>query len=242
MPAEDEQEAPRAFAPPGIVPERYARNLGTLGPGSQRRLQASSAVIVGLGGLGGHVLECLARLGVGRIHGIDGDVIEETNLNRQVLTHVRNLGCPKTQAAADRVALVNPDVRFTAHAVPFQEVDDSVLCGSSVVFDCLDSVAGRLELARRCSAAGVTLIHGAIAGWSGQVAACRPGSGLLGKLYGGGKHGVEDRLGALPFTAAVAGHIMVSLAVLVFLGEPPSGPDKVLMFDLLGQDWQTVEL
>jgi hypothetical protein len=88
----------------------------------------------------------------------------------------------------------------------------------------------------------VTLIHGAIAGWSGQVAVCRPGSDLLDKLYAGGKRGIEDRLGNLPFTAAVAGHVMVSMAVPVLLGATPSGPDKVLMFDLLGQEWQTVEL
>ena len=226
----------------GLVPERYDRNVGTIGVEGQRKLLESCAGVVGLGGLGGHVLESLARLGVGRIVGIDGDRFEESNLNRQLLALVDNLGRAKAQEAGVRVAQINPAVQFTGHTAPFEQMGDEVLSGCSVVFDCLDSIAARRVLAEQCTSANVTLVHGAIAGWSGQVAVCWPGSELLDRLYPGDKRGIEHRLGNLPFTAAVAGHLMVARAVPILLGQAPPASDKVLLFDLLGEEWQTVEL
>ena len=86
------------------------------------------------------------------------------------------------------------------------------------------------------------LVHGAIAGWSGQVALCRPGAGLMEKLYGGQKRGLERRQGNLPFTAAVAANLMVARAVPVLLGEDLPDRDEVLFFDLRDNEWQTVEV
>jgi len=222
--------------------ERYARNIGAIGIDGQRKLLNSSATIVGLGGLGGHVLESLARVGIGRIVGIDPDTFDESNLNRQLLALTTNLGRSKVAAAAARLAQVNPAIEFTAHASPFEDVSDETLADSDIIFDCLDTIPARRELARRCADMGLTLIHGAIAGWSGQVAICRPGSGVLEKLYPGEKHGIEPRLGTLPFTAAVAAHIMVARAVTVLLDQQPPEPDTILFFDLQANEWQTVEL
>jgi molybdopterin-synthase adenylyltransferase len=224
------------------IEERYVRNLGTIGADGQRKLLDSSAAIVGLGGLGGHVLESLARVGVGRIVGIDPDVFEASNLNRQLLAVTSNLGQSKVAAAAARLEQVNPTVTFIGHASPVEEVADDALADCSIVFDCLDTIPARRALARRCTALGLTLIHGAIAGWSGQVAVCRPGSDIFDRLYAGEKHGIEPRLGSLPFAAAVAAHIMVARAVTVLLEQEPTEPDTILFFDLQANEWQTVEL
>ncbi len=226
----------------GIIPERYNRNIGTLGLDGQRTLLGSCAIVVGLGGLGGYVVETLARLGVGSIVAADPDTFVENNLNRQLLCDVENLGSSKVEQAALRVGRVNPAVEFVACAAAFDQLDNDLIAGCDIVFDCLDSIEARRQLAARCSAAGKVLVHGAIAGWAGQVGVFAPGSNLMEKVYAGPKRGIESRLGNLPFTAAIAGNLMVAAAVPVLLGQAAPSTPHLQLFDLLEGDWQTVEL
>ena len=88
----------------GILPLRYLRNRNTIGIGQQLRLLRSRVAVIGCGGLGGHVIEALARLGVGSITAVDPDVFEESNLNRQVFSSINVLGRNKAEVAAERVA------------------------------------------------------------------------------------------------------------------------------------------
>jgi molybdopterin/thiamine biosynthesis adenylyltransferase len=226
----------------GIVPERYDRNIPAISVDQQARLLASGAAVVGLGGLGGHVIECLARLGVGRILGVDGDSFVESNLNRQVLATGETLGESKAEQARIRVSAVNPAVEFVAYVSSFQDLAPGALGGAGVVLDCLDSIPARRDLAALCAAAGLPLIHGAIGGWSGQVGLCPPGGDLIDKLYAGEKTGVEKRLGNLPFTAAVAGHVMAARAARLLINPDEPQAQRLLLFDLLGDDWQTIDL
>ena len=216
----------------GVVPARYERNLGTLGAAGQRKLLAARVLVVGLGGLGGNVLDSLLRLGVGAIVGVDGDVFDETNLNRQPLCEVGNIGRGKAEAAAERARRVNPAVDFKPYPVRFESLDAKIFKSCALAFDCLDSVPAKLELCRRCHAAGVPVVHGAIAGWCGQVGVCPPGDDLLERLYKGfrGRRGAETRLGNLPFTAAVAAHMMVAAGLPLLLGKPPA--KGIRFFDL----------
>ena len=87
-----------------MLPERYRRNHGTVGWQGQIRLLQATVGIVGAGGLGGWIIEGLARMGVGRLIVIDGDVFEENNLNRQAGCTESTLGRPKAQVMAERVA------------------------------------------------------------------------------------------------------------------------------------------
>lgn len=226
----------------GIVPERYDRNVPAIGLDGQRKLLAGSAAVVGLGGLGGHVLEALVRLGVGRIVAADGDVFAESNLNRQLLCRVDNLGASKVAQAASRVRRINPAVELTGHATPFESLGEDVLGGCDLVFDCLDTIPARRVLARRCASAGVVLVHGAIAGWCGQVGLCPPGGGMLETLYGQQERGVEAHEGNLPFTAAVAANLMVAKGLPILLGEPAPSRRRLQFFDLQAGDWETIVL
>jgi molybdopterin/thiamine biosynthesis adenylyltransferase len=226
----------------GIVPHRYDRNIPAISSAQQARLLDSSAAVVGLGGLGGHVVECLARLGVGRILGIDGDSFVESNLNRQVLATGETLGEPKAEQARIRVAAVNPAVEFVACQSAFQDLAPGALTGVDAVLDCLDGIPARRDLAALCAACGLPLIHGAIGGWSGQVGLCPPGGDLIDKLYAGEKTGVEKRLGNLPFTAAVAGHLMAARAARLLMNPDEPQTQRLLLFDLLDDDWQTIDL
>lgn len=96
----------------GRVPERYSRNAQLTSPAQQAMLLRGRVLLVGLGGLGGHVLDALIRMGVGHITGVDGDSFETSNLNRQLLCNHDTLGMPKVQAAAAHVARVNPATHF----------------------------------------------------------------------------------------------------------------------------------
>jgi len=223
------------------VPRRYQRNLGSLGTAGQKRLLESRVIVVGLGGVGGYVLEELARAGVGQIVGVDPDVLDETNLNRQLLADQDNLGKKKVDEAKKRLERVNESVEFAGYAASLDELSDEILRGADLVFDCLDNVENRLKLADRCSDAGVVLVHGAIAGWYGQVAVVCPGDGTLEKAYRRKQSsGIEQNLGNPPFTAALAASLMVAEGVKVLTGKSSNKKAKLLFFDLLEDEWQTI--
>jgi molybdopterin/thiamine biosynthesis adenylyltransferase len=183
-----------------IVPERYRRNLGTVGLDGQLALLRSTVGIVGVGGLGGWVAEGLARMGVGHLILIDSDTFEDNNLNRQLFCTEATLGLPKVEAARRRIEQVNSATRVVAHQTRVAHPDQmaALLRGSAVIVDALDSLPTRIELQRAAALLDVPLVHGAIAGYVGQVMTIYPGDpGLVG-LYGSGpvpEHGIEEQWG-----------------------------------------------
>lgn len=228
----------------GLLPLRYARNRQTLSTAQQRRLFNSRVVIVGCGGLGGYLIEELARLGVGTLDLIDPDLFEEHNLNRQLLSSPALLGAPKAEAALRRVAEVNPAVTARAHRVALGAQNAApLLRGADAVADGLDDLNARRALAVSCRALGIPLVHGAIAGWYGQVATQLPGedlSPLLGVAGGDGK-GVERGLGNPAFTPAVVASLQAAelAKVLTQSGRPLS--KRALMVDLSEMQFEVFE-
>ncbi len=209
----------------GLLPARYQRNRQTISTAQQLLLHRSRVAVVGCGGLGGYVIEELARLGVGEIVAIDPDVFEEHNLNRQLLSTPATLGLVKVEAARARVAAVNPAVTLTPIREAFgPENGAALLGGSRVVVDALDSIPVRLQLAQACEGLAIPLVHGAIAGWYGQVATILPGERVLDRMYGGGGagKGVEQEMGNPSFTPAVVASLEVAEAckILLDLGRP----------------------
>ena len=94
---------------------RYARNVPALSEAECELLRRKRVLVVGCGGLGGHLIDMLARMGIGSLRVVDGDAFEPSNLNRQLLSEVSLLGVGKAQTAAERVRRVNPNV--AVHAV-----------------------------------------------------------------------------------------------------------------------------
>jgi len=170
-----------------VLPARYQRNLGTVGWEGQARLLRATVAVLGAGGLGGWVIEGLARMGVGRLIIIDGDVFEENNLNRQALCWEDSLGRPKVEAAAERVRYVNAAVEVVAlHTWATPENLPDLLRGADVVVDALDKLPLRIALQRACAELNVPMVHGAIGGYIGQVTTIFPGDAGLRALYGDG--------------------------------------------------------
>lgn len=218
-----------------LLPMRYTRNRATITVASQRRLFASRVVVIGCGGLGGYLVEELARLGVGMLDLVDPDVFEEHNLNRQLLSSPRELGTPKVLVAQRRVAEVNPAVTVRPSQTVFSPANaETLIGGADAVADGLDNLLTRRALALACQVHGVPLVHGAIGGWYGQVATQLPGDPLLPLLGGpeGDGKGVERGLGNPSFTPAVVASLQVAELVKVLLGEGRPLSRRALMVDL----------
>lgn len=206
----------------GQVPERYQRNIGTIGIDGQLRLLKAKVAVIGAGGLGGTVIELLARQGVGQIRIVDGDTFAEHNLNRQLLATEHNLGLNKAVAAAARVAVINSDV--TVQAVK-QMLDAEnaveVLSDMDVIVDALDSISVRLLLSKTAQQLGIPLVHGAIAGFTGQVTSILAGDAGLEKIYKlttGSSRGIETILGNPAATPALTAAVQVQEVVKILTG------------------------
>lgn len=219
-----------------IVPERYQRNIGTIGFEGQLKLLQSRVAIIGLGGLGGSVLEMLLRWGIGNLVAVDGDIFADSNLNRQILSRSANLAGRKAEAARLRAEEVNPAVDVNAHDV---SVDDQnlpgLLQGCHVVVDCLDNIRTRFVLEKACKRSEIPFIHGAIAGFMGQVSSIFPEDTGLEAIYGSRdvmESGAEKDLGTPCVTPAAVAAWQVSEAVKILLGWESSLRNKILFFDL----------
>jgi len=219
-----------------LLPERYLRNLGTLGWEGQRRLLESCTAVIGCGGLGGHVVEGLARSGVGRLVLVDGDCFVPHNMNRQVLGTLDDLGRPKVEVARERVAAVNPAVEVVSHAV-VATVDNlpALLQGVEVVVDALDTPGARLVLQDVAGRMEVPLVHGAIAGFIGQVTTVLPGDETLSLIYGGEAapaHGAEFALGTPAPTPMLVAACQVAEVFKLLLGWGQLLRGQMLYLDL----------
>lgn len=226
----------------GLLPARYQRNRTMLSTEEQLRLCRSTVAVIGCGGLGGYIIEELARLGIGAITAVDPDVFDEHNLNRQLLSAPRLLGHAKVDAAAQRVEDINPAVRVRAEKRAYGEGPGSnLLQGVEVVVDALDNLAVRRKLGAECRLLGIPWVHGAIAGWFGQVGTFFPEDTLPEQLQETGpEKGVETELGNPSFTPAVVASLQVAevCKILIERGTPLRG--RMLNIDL--KDMEFVEI
>jgi len=201
--------------------------------------------VVGCGGLGGYVVEQLARLGVGNLLAVDPDVFEEHNLNRQLLSSLDQLGKSKVDAAVARVGAINPAVTVTPRQVAFSAANgDELFSGVQLVVDALDSIPVRLELAEVCNRLNLPLVHGAIGGWYGHLTTQFPGDKCIESVYRNwtsGK-GMEQQLGNPSFTPAVVASMQVAEACKLLLGETSLLRGRILSIDLLSMDFHEIGL
>jgi len=219
---------------------RYSRNIPALTEAECLTLREKRVLVVGCGGLGGHIIDQLCRIGMGSLRVVDGDVFEETNLNRQLLSQVPLLGVSKAEAAADHVRRVNPDVTVEA-AENFMTAEnvDSLLSGCDAVMDALDNIPGRRIMAEACEKAGIPYIYGAIQGWIAQAGISMPGDKLIEKLF---PEDIEIRdKSVLSFTPALCASMQVALCVKLLTGKAVK-TGQLYYFDLLNQEFETIPM
>lgn len=219
--------------------ERYIRNLPAVSAEEQASLEHRRVLVAGCGGLGGYLIEYLARMGVGEITAVDGDVFEISNLNRQLLSTQDLLGTGKARAAQARIQRVNPRVKCRAVEAFLDESNaDDLVRDQDLALDALDNAEARLVLEDACARRGITIVHGAILGWSVQVSVVPAGSGLLRRIYGSAAAPAEKA--SLPFTPPFCAAIQAAQAVRLLCGQPAPLENRLLLADLRRMDWDVL--
>lgn len=226
-----------------LLPGRYQRNRKTISVERQLALFSSRVAVIGCGGLGGYVIEELARLGIGTIVAADPDHFEEHNLNRQALCTLNTLGQEKAAVAADRVRMINHAVTVIPVPQALSSVNASlILSGCDVVVDALDSRPARMELAKACSVLEIPLVHGAIAGWFGQIAIQLPGEQTVLNFLErcGDRTGIEKEVGNPAFTPAAVASLQCAEVCKIVLNKESSMKGRLLFIDLFDMHFEEV--
>lgn len=172
------------------------RQKGILNKKEQLQLKNSVITVIGCGGIGGAVIEMLARMGVNNLKIVDKDVFDYSNINRQLMSSMDQVGRPKTEVTKEIIKSINP---FAEVEVFNTELDKSnvenIIEGSDVVIDALDNLKARIITSRKTMQLGIPFIHGAIHGTMGQITTFTsetPGYEKTFRLCSSGKDLTED--------------------------------------------------
>ena len=203
--------------------KRYHRQLimPEIGELGQRRLEESNVFVVGAGGLGSPLLMYLAAAGVGHITIADFDVVEESNLNRQILHRTASVGLPKVASAVQTLEEMNPCVRVTAHQLMVTEDNASELfAGHDLVLDAVDSFGAKFVINDACVTEGLPFIHAGVSGLKGQLFLYQPGSACLRCIFPDVPNELKKSLngGILGAMAGCIGAQQALLAIQFLLG------------------------
>ncbi len=228
---------------------RYSRHilLDEIGIEGQGRIIAAHALIIGAGGLGSPAAVYLASAGVGRITLADGDTVDLTNLQRQILHLAERVGQSKAISGQTALAQINPDVAVVPIAERLAgERLDELVAAADVVLDCCDNFATRHAVNRACVRHRVPLVSGAAMRFSGQLAvfdARREDSPCYHCLFPEGEEVEETRCAVMGVFAPLTGIIGAmqaaeALKVICGAGEPAIG--RLLLFDGLTLQWRSV--
>jgi len=216
--------------------ERYARQmiLSEVGSVGQARLAGASVLVVGAGGLGCPVLQYLAGAGVGRLVIVDHDCVEETNLHRQPLYGMADIGKPKVEAARATLQRFNPDVRVEAIAKRLTPQNAArLVAAADVVVDAADSFAVTYILSDACHAAARPLVSASVIGMTGYAGAFCGGGPSYRAVFPevSVDGGTCTSVGVLGTAVAVLGGLEAHLTLHLLLGLEPSALGRVVTFD-----------
>jgi len=216
--------------------ERYARQtvLAEVGADGQTRLAAASVLVVGAGGLGCPVLQYLAGAGVGHLTIVDHDTVEETNLHRQPLYGMDDLGKAKAEAARDRLSRFNPDIAIdavVARLTPQNALD--LVAQADVIVDAADSFAVTYMLSDACHATAKPLVSASVIGLTGYAGAfCGGGPSYRAVFPEVSIDGATcATVGVLGTAVAVLGGLQAHLTLHLLLGLEPTVLGRVVTFD-----------
>ncbi len=228
---------------------RYSRHilLDDIGIEGQERLRAAHALVVGAGGLGSPAAIYLAASGIGTLTLVDGDTVDLTNLQRQVLHGTPDVGLCKTASGEHALRRLNPDVRVAAVQVRADAARlDALVAGADVVLDCTDNFATRHAINRACVAHATPLVSGAAIRFDGQVASfdLRAEAPCYACLFPEDGE-VEDvacsTLGVFAPLTGIVGAMQAAEAIKLVVGLPTlSG--RFLLFDARATAWQSIAL
>ncbi|MEW6034517.1 MAG: molybdopterin-synthase adenylyltransferase MoeB [Chloroflexota bacterium] len=228
---------------------RYSRHviLSQVGGRGQRRLLASSVLLVGAGGLGSPAAMYLAAAGVGKLGIVDFDVVDLSNLQRQVLHHTHDLGKPKVVSAAEAIAGMNPDVQVVQHQVQLTSKNAlDIVSSYDLVLDGSDNFPTRYLVNDTCVLALKPCVYGSIYRFEGMATVFLPGKGCYRCLYPAppppGSVPSCQEAGVFGVLPGIIGTVQATEALKLLLGIGSSLCGQLLVFDALEMEFRKVKL
>ena len=238
--------------PVALTPEqvkRYSRHIimGDVGSSGQRKLMQSKALIVGAGGLGSPSAVYLALAGVGTIGIVDFDVVDLSNLQRQILHHTNDVGRPKLQSARDNIHAYNPDVNVVMHEARLESDNAMDIIGQyDLVINGADNFATRYLVNDACYLLGKPLVDGSILIFDGQSTVFLPGQGCYRCLFPSppppGMVPNCAEAGVLGALTGLVGSIQATEALKLILGIGESLSSRLVLIDALSMSFREVKL
>jgi molybdopterin-synthase adenylyltransferase len=221
-----------------ILPYRYIRNLDSITIEDQLILARSRVCIIGAGGLGGEIILLFTRLGVGNLIIVDCDLFDETNLNRQALSSMDTLGRPKAYVAKEEVLKINPAINVTAFYNRLTgDNAEEIFTGSQVIVDALDNIPDRFILENTAKKMGIPLVHGAVAGFIGQVMTVYPDDAGMENIYDKNRGPIPPeknpalKLGVPAVTPAIIASFQVMETIKILLDRKEQLRNTLLYLD-----------
>jgi len=240
-------QQPQSFTPDQV--KRYSRHIimGDVGSSGQRKLMQSKALIIGAGGLGSPSAVYLALAGVGTIGIVDFDVVELSNLQRQILHHTSDVGRSKVDSARDNIKSYNPDVNVVLHDVRL-ESDNAIdiISQYDLVINGADNFATRYLVNDACYLLNKTLVDGSILIFDGQATVFLPGEGCYRCLFPEppppGMVPNCAEAGVLGALTGLVGSIQATEALKQLIGIGESLTSRLLLIDALSMTFREVKL
>ena len=226
---------------------RYARHLSLPGFGleGQQKLAESSVLIIGAGGLGSPIALYLSAAGVGHITIADGDCVDLTNLQRQIIHSTADIGRPKAISAAESMPAVHPTVAIEPIA-RFLSEDEMlrIFPRFDFIIEATDSLETKFIVDRVCHRLQKPYNHGAIFRYEGQTMTIIPGSTRFADLFPDGPEAVSrsKTAGPLGVVPGVLGSLQAAEAIKYLTGSGRLLTDRLLRFDLLTMEFTTIDL
>jgi adenylyltransferase/sulfurtransferase len=229
---------------------RYSRHilLNELGIEGQERLRAAHALVIGAGGLGSPAALYLASAGIGTLTLVDGDRVDLTNLQRQILHTTERIGTPKAASGRQSLAALNPDVRIEAIEARVDGAAlDALVERASVVLDCSDNFATRHAVNRSCVAHRRPLVSGAAIRFDGQVATFdlrATQSPCYACLFppGDGEDELCSVMGVFAPVTGIIGTVQAAEALKLVAGLDDGLAGRLLILDALAMRWHDVRV
>lgn len=210
----------------------YSQNKGLLTKQQQETIHNTNVMIIGLGGLGGHVANNLVRLGVQRFTLVDFDVYTPSNLNRQLFSSLSSIGLFKVDVIRDELDKINDELIIHPVRTPIETINIEQFQSIDFLIDCTDTLKTKLHIVSLGSSLNIPVLHGSCGGWYGQVGWIMQGCKLLNDLYADSEYGIENQLLNPSFTPAFTASYMTAEFVKMITNEHPC-INEILFIDLL---------
>lgn len=223
--------------------------LPQMGEAAQEKLTDARVMVIGMGGLGCPAALYLAAAGVGELHLVDGDEVQLSNLQRQVLYKTNDLHKPKVQVAAQQLQAANMEIRIHPHPIMVSEgwlMEH--LPGFDLVLDCTDNMDARHTINRVCRTLGLPAIMASVQGFSGQLVSFdfrREDSPCYACIFPEGEHGAEhscETSGVIGPALGIVGSSQALEAIKLLVGLPLGSLDCLQVFEAEYLEWRSLRL